>query len=247
MAIDLDRVGRRYGDREALAGVSLTISAGVTALVGVNGAGKTTLLSVASGGLRPTSGTVRLDGTDLYDRRARKGVLRRVALMPQDFGYLASFRVHDFITYLGWMRGLSWRTARRSTSAVLEQVGLGARARSRVGELSGGMLRRVALAQAIVGSPDVLLLDEPTTGLDPEQRVIIRALIGEIATDRAVIMSSHLLEDVESLASRVLVLHEGSIRFDGSIAALRALSPFADEPHAAESAFLSLISMNRGA
>jgi ABC-2 type transport system ATP-binding protein len=139
------------------------------------------------------------------------------------------------------LRGLSWKAARAATAKALADVQLADKATIHLARLSGGMLRRVALAQALVAEPDVLLLDEPTTGIDPEQRAIVRRLIQQVSTDRAVIMSSHIMEDVEAVASRVAVLHEGAVVFNGTLDELRTHSAGQTVATGAESAFLDII------
>ncbi|HEX3005939.1 MAG TPA: ATP-binding cassette domain-containing protein, partial [Angustibacter sp.] len=166
---ELHGVGHRYADRQALTDVTVQLRTGVTALVGVNGAGKSTLLSILAGSLRPTAGSVLIGGTDLNGRKRRE-VIGRVALMPQTLTVPPNLTAWEAVSVIGWMRGLTSHEAGRRAEVALEAVGLTERQRSRIKELSGGMRRRIALAQAIVAEPDVLLLDEPSTGLDPQQR-----------------------------------------------------------------------------
>lgn len=229
----------RYGDRQALDGVEVRLGRGVTALVGVNGAGKSTLIGAVSGGLRPTSGRVLIGGLDPYGRR-RKKALRQVALMPQTASFPKGMTAREVVEYLGWMRGLPVSRARVRAVEALEQVGLGERMSARIGQLSGGMVRRVALAQALACEAEVVLLDEPSTGLDPAQR---RTMVELVAGVRGcVVMSSHVLEDVVDVADRVLVLDAGRLLFDGSVAELIALAPEGTaEGKAAEVAFLQLV------
>ncbi|MFE9192005.1 ABC transporter ATP-binding protein [Micromonospora sp. NPDC007208] len=225
-----------------LEGVNLDFGRGITGLVGVNGAGKTTLLSIAAGALKPSDGEVKLKEWDLYSRSARRKGLTHVALMPQRFAYPRNFRVHEFVEYLGYLRGLSWREARTSSTTVLEEVGLTTKSDARISDLSGGMLRRVGLAQALVSKPDVLLLDEPTTGLDPEQRVNIRSLIKNLADSRTVVLSSHLMEDIEALTESIVILHAGRVVFNNSLDSLLETVESKAGENRAESAFLRAIS-----
>jgi ABC-2 type transport system ATP-binding protein len=224
--------------------MDLLFGSGVTALVGVNGAGKSTLLSVLSGALRPRHGRVTLDGTSLYTR-ARRSLLPRIALMPQSFRYPRNFTVREVVEYLAWMRGLPRGDIAAATSAALEQVDMAHRADVKMQTLSGGMVRRVALAQAIVARPDVLLLDEPTTGLDPEQRARLRATIGNLDPQAITVMSSHVMEDVERVADTVVVLDAGELLFHDSLSQLKAMSPLGSTENAAESAFLHLVGQHR--
>ena len=233
-------VGQRYSrDGWALRGIDLSLGPGVTALVGVNGAGKSTLLSTLAGALRPTTGSVRVAGGDVYGRR-RGRVLERVALMPQTLSLPENMTAAEVVSVIGWMRGLSGRAAKGEALVALDAVGLADRSGSRVKELSGGMKRRVALAQAIVSKPDVLLLDEPSTGLDPQQR---RRMVEIIKTlDGTVFFSSHVMEDVVETADRIVILHEGRAMFDGDMEQLSRLAPSGTAPERrAEAAFLRLI------
>jgi ABC-2 type transport system ATP-binding protein len=239
--LELDSISHYYGRKRALSDLSLTLQPGVVALLGINGAGKTTVLSIAGGALKPTVGNVRLEGTNLYGRD-RKKRLTSVAIMPQRLNYPSKFRVREFVTYIGYLRGLSWREAATASEDALEQVGLSGRAGDRLSHLSGGMLRRVALAQALVTQPKVLMLDEPTTGLDPEQRVAIRRLIRNVLPNVIVLLSSHIIEDVESLAERIIILNKGSVVFDGAPAELdTSASPSANSASVIEASFLRLV------
>lgn len=202
----------------SLAQVSLDVTEGVTALLGANGAGKTTLLRALSGGLRPAAGGVRINGHDPYSTAQRGAALAGVALMPQASSAPRSLTALEFVTYLSWMRGQSRSVARQRASEALGAVGLAGRAGNKLKTLSGGMVRRVWLAQALAAGADVLLLDEPSTGLDPRQRATMVELIRERATG-TVLLSSHLIEDVLSLASSVIVLRLGEVVHHGPITA----------------------------
>jgi ABC-2 type transport system ATP-binding protein len=241
--LDVDEMCHHYGRVAALDGVSFSLVRGVTALVGVNGAGKTTLLGAVSGAVRPMSGRISVAGHDPYGRD-RRAALRAVALMPQSVTLPRRMTAQEVVAYLAWMRGAPSRRARQKAAEALERVGLGRRADSKVGELSGGMLRRVALAQALASDAEVILLDEPSTGLDPEQRRTMVDLVG--ALDGTVLMSSHILEDVVDVAGRVLVLDAGRLVFDGSVEELKSVAPEGTDPaKAAEVGFLHLISSRR--
>lgn len=244
MGLVIDGVKFGYGSRDVLQGVSATMSPGVTALVGVNGAGKTTLMRIASGGLRPQSGRVLITEYNPYSRGERKEALRRCALMPQELRFPTNFTALEVVEYLTWMRGAGSRSARLNARTSLEFVGLGDRMTSRMGELSGGMVRRVGLAQALAAEPEVLLLDEPSTGLDPEQRRIMVELLSQL--DGCVLLSSHVMEDVTEAAQRVLVLHEGELAFDGDIADLQSHAPGGTpDNRTAEAGFLQVVSRRR--
>lgn len=241
--VELRNVTHSYGPTRALDGVSILLNPGVTALVGVNGAGKSTLISVVAGALRPSSGAVRVAGLDPYGH-TRRGALKAVALMPQALSLPSSMTAREVVEYLAWMRGLSRRRARQLSAECLEQVGLAARAQTRVGQLSGGMLRRVGLAQALASAAEVVLLDEPSTGLDPAQRRTMVDLLRSL--DRTLLMSSHVMEDVVEVAARVVVLDQGRVRFDGAVSALQSLAPAGTDPaKTAEVGFLTMIASHR--
>ncbi|GAA1372682.1 ABC transporter ATP-binding protein [Catellatospora chokoriensis] len=241
----IDAVSHFYKKQLALEEISLHLEPGITGLVGVNGAGKTTMLSIASGSLKPTHGLVAVGDHHLYERGSRKAGLRHIGYMPQAFAYHPSFTAHEYVTYLGYLRGQKWAAAWSMARDVLASVGLEGKLRHKMGSLSGGMIRRVGLAQALMGNPEVLLLDEPTTGLDPEQRSAIRNLIAELADAKFVFVSSHIMEDIEALAAKVVVLHEGAILFSNSIQQLRNISPVDNARDAAEAGFLSLVTRAR--
>jgi ABC-2 type transport system ATP-binding protein len=187
----------------AVRDVSLTLTLGITGLLGTNGAGKTTLIRLALGDLVPTAGTVTRDPA--------RGSAPPLGYCPQDARFPASFRVRDVFDYLAWLRRIARRERTEQVREALAVAGLEDRAHDRVGSLSGGMVRRMAIAQAFLGRPPVVLLDEPTTGLDPEQRVRCRELVARVAERATVLLSSHIIEDVSSLATRVLVIDEGRL------------------------------------
>jgi len=242
-------IGHAYGGRVALTDVTFSLSDGTTALVGVNGAGKSTLLRILAGALKPGAGSIRIVSSDPYRLRERGAALRCVALMPQLVTFPPNMTVVEVVSFIGWLRGLKQHRATSRAIRVIEQVGLGDRAHEKVKRLSGGMLRRVALAQALVSEPDVLLLDEPSTGLDPEQRRIMVRLVKEL--DTTVLFSSHVIEDVEDVAERVLVLESGRLLFDGYLSALEAIGRAAvdssdGKTSGVEAGFLRVISQGRG-
>lgn len=206
-----------YGQVTALNVSGLALRSGVTGLVGLNGAGKSTLLTgLASGGASPAMQLV-VDSKPVKAGRARAQLTRRTALMPQAFDLPSRFTVRETVTYLAWLRGLPRSAISQAVADVLEAINLADRAGSRIGDLSGGMLRRVGLAQALVATPELLLLDEPTAGLDPEQRLIFRELLSNLPDTASTIVSSHLMEDVLRVSDQLLLLHEGSVRFHGTI------------------------------
>lgn len=206
-----------YGGRRIIEDLDLSVRPGVTGLLGPNGAGKTTLLRTLATIAPPQSGGLELFGTSVSGERDVRQVRRRIGYLPQDFGYYPAFSITDFVRYCAWLREVPSREAGPATEEALAAVGLADRARDRMKSLSGGMLRRAGLAAAIVGAPALLLLDEPTVGLDPAQRLDFRKLIRSLArAGTAVVLSTHLVEDVGAACDTVLVLSEGRIVHSGT-------------------------------
>lgn len=200
--------------RPVLTDLHLEVNRGVTVLVGLNGAGKSTLFQLLLGQLAPLAGTISVRGSSptLTSTAAQSSP---IGFLPQAFGFPPRVRTVDFVTYIGWLRGLPWGDSVQRSRRVLQRLGLRDQAATRLGELSGGMLRRVGIAQAIVGEPDLVLLDEPMAGLDPAQRIDIRDLLIEEAAHRNILMATHILDDVDRLADQVVVLHSGRAVFAG--------------------------------
>ena len=206
-----------YSRQPVIEGLDLAVTPGVTGLLGPNGAGKTTLLRTLSTLLPPRSGSVLLFGREIRTERDARRARRRIGSLPQDFGYYPAFSVSDFVRYCAWLREVPKGECADATRRALAAVGLEDRARERMKALSGGMLRRAGIAAAIVGSPSLVLLDEPTVGLDPAQRLDFRRLIRSLAQGgTAVLLSTHLVEDVGAVCDTVTVLAEGRIRYEGS-------------------------------
>ncbi|MBQ9006309.1 MAG: ABC transporter ATP-binding protein [Atopobiaceae bacterium] len=214
MELTFDRLSKQFGARIAVDRVSATLSPGVTGLLGANGAGKTTLMRMVCDVLRPSSGQVLLDGretTELGDEyRALLGYL------PQDFGYYPDFSALDFMRYMATLKGFSNRDGLARSLQLLEEVGLADDARRKVKAFSGGMKQRLGIAQAMLNDPAILVLDEPTAGLDPKERVRFRNLIAGFAQDKIVILSTHIVSDVEFIANRILVMRDGGFIMDGT-------------------------------
>jgi ABC-type multidrug transport system ATPase subunit len=207
---------QRFGRTPVLHGLDLEIGRGVFGLLGPNGAGKTTLLRTLATVLEPTGGTLRLLGFDPADGGERRAIRRRLGYLPQSLGYYPNFTVFEFVEYFALLKEVPAHRVRPAVARAIERVGLGERARSKLRTLSGGMLRRVGIAQAIVNDPDLLLLDEPTAGLDPEQRVGFRALLREIGVGGTVIVSTHLVEDVGAACAEVAIMDRGRLLFRGT-------------------------------
>ncbi|MBC9728133.1 ABC transporter ATP-binding protein [Streptomyces sp. TRM68367] len=213
----------RYGGTRALDDVSLRLTAGVTGLLGPNGAGKTTLLRVLATAVPPDHGAFTVLGHDPATARGRQDVRRALGYLPQTPGLHPDFTAFEFVDYVAILKELTDRAARhREVRRALDEVGLADVRGRRIKRLSGGMRQRVALAAALVGDPGFLVLDEPTVGLDPEQRMRFRELIARAGEGRTVLLSTHQTEDVAMLCHRVIVLAGGRVRFDGTPAELTA-------------------------
>ncbi|WP_092862532.1 ABC transporter ATP-binding protein [Quadrisphaera sp. DSM 44207] len=213
-------VGRRGSARRAVDGLHLQLGVGVHGLLGPNGAGKTTLMRVLATVVPPTEGDVVLLGHDVRVASQRRALRRRLGYLPQSFGYYPRFTVREFVEYFAWLKEVPSARAPLAVDRAIERVGLSDRAGSRMKSLSGGMLRRAGLAQALVNDPDLLLLDEPTAGLDPEQRLDLRALLREAGVHATVLVCTHLVEDVASACTRVAVVDAGRLVATGTPAAL---------------------------
>jgi ABC-2 type transport system ATP-binding protein len=216
---------KRFGPTRALDGVDLDIEPGVTGLLGPNGAGKTTLLRILATVIAPDSGTIDLLGHRPDGAAGRLAIRRRLGYLPQEPGFHRHFTAFEFVDYLAILKEWDERRARHDeVRRVLGLVGLDDRMHTRIRQLSGGMRRRIAIAQALIGPPDLLLLDEPTAGLDPEQRLRFRELLGTAAGGTTVVLSTHQTDDVAALCQRVLVLLDGRVHFAGRPADLAAVA-----------------------
>ncbi|MGW4062573.1 ABC transporter ATP-binding protein [Amycolatopsis sp. NPDC004747] len=224
------RVGR---SKMAVDGLDLSLGKGVHGLLGPNGAGKTTLIRALATVLRPDSGRLSLLGTPVGGHSGQRELRRRIGYLPQNFGYYKRFTVREFVEYLAWLKEMSKEDIPGAVQRAIERVGLADRADDRMKTLSGGMVRRVGIAQAIVNDPDVLLLDEPTAGLDPAQRVRFRELVQELGRDSCVLISTHLVEDVATACTDVVLFAEGKLVFQGTpdgLAAAGTLEDVGDSP-----------------
>jgi ABC-2 type transport system ATP-binding protein len=223
--VRVEGVRKSYGGVAALAELDLELGPGITGLLGPNGAGKTTLIRILATLLPPSAGQVGVNGWRTSDLRDRVEIRRRLGYLPQDLGLYPRFTVFEFVDYLALLKELDDPAERhRRVRAALAAVELEDLARRKIRTLSGGMRRRVGIAQAIVADPLLLLLDEPTTGLDPEQRMRFRQLIAGIGEQRTVVLSTHLVEDVAAVCTQVVVLWQGRVRFHGTPSQLRQLA-----------------------
>jgi ABC-type multidrug transport system ATPase subunit len=220
--IEMTDVTRTFGRSRAVDGVSLAVGPGVFGLLGPNGAGKTSLLRMLATVLPPSSGAVRLLDRDPGRPGARVEIRRRLGYLPQNLGYYPSFTVSEFVEYFALLKEMPANRVPRAVAGAIERVDLGPKAKARLRTLSGGMLRRVGIAQAIVNDPELLLFDEPTAGLDPEQRVGFRTLIRDLGRQATVVVSTHLVEDVGAACSEVALMAAGKVVLRGTPAELTA-------------------------
>ncbi len=215
MELRLDRLTKQFGSAIAVDRLSATLTPGVYGLLGANGAGKTTLMRMICDVLKPTSGSVVWNGTPIE----RLGERYRSVLgyLPQDFGYYPDFSALDFMLYLSALKGLDSKAAKRRSMELLDLVGLKNVAKQKVKTFSGGMKQRLGIAQAVINDPQVLVLDEPTAGLDPKERVRFRNLISALAQDKVVILSTHIVSDIEYIADEILIMRAGQIVASGTV------------------------------
>ncbi len=217
MALAIQGVGKRFGDRRVLDDVSFGLDRGVTALLGLNGAGKSTLMRILATVEDADEGVVTVEGSPVAGSAGRKAYRSELGWLPQHFSYPPAQTVRQYVEYVAWLKCVPRGSRAAAAREAVAAVGLEDRLDERLARLSGGMLRRAGLAQALVNEPAVLLLDEPSAGLDPEQRAALGTVIHRAGERAAVLVATHLLEDVASAADFVLVLHQGSILFDGSV------------------------------
>lgn len=222
MELCIDRLTKRYENKIAVDRVSLQLTNGVYGLLGANGAGKTTFMRMLCGILKPTSGTVTFDGMDVSSEEYRA----ELGYLPQDFGYYPDFNGMDFLLYMASLKGLTKTEAKRKSKKLLELVSLSDVAKKKIATYSGGMKQRLGIAQALLNDPKIIILDEPTAGLDPKERVRFRNLIKELGTESIVLLSTHIVSDIEHIADTVLMMKAGQIVFNGSADEIDDLEKF---------------------
>ncbi|NJJ39211.1 ABC transporter ATP-binding protein [Paenibacillus apii] len=220
LELTLNEVSKHFSAKKAVNGVSVRLTSGVYGLLGANGAGKTTLMRMICGILSPTSGTIQMNGQEI----SRMGERYRDLLgyLPQDFGYYPDFSAEEFLWYVGSLKGLTLPAAKGKAMELLRTVALSEAARKKIRTFSGGMKQRLGIAQAMLNDPRVLVLDEPTAGLDPKERVRFRNLIADLARDKIVILSTHIVSDVEYIADQILVVKQGGLLMTGTVEQLTA-------------------------
>ena len=211
MKLSVDRITKQYKNKIAVDRISFDLTEGVTGLLGANGAGKTTLMRMMSGILTPTSGEISADGIPVQAENYRA----LLGYLPQDFGYYPEFTAKEFLEYFAALKGIERKRAKEKTKELLELVGLSDVAGKKIKTYSGGMKQRVGIAQALLNDPKILILDEPTAGLDPKERVRFRSLIEELGKDSIVLLSTHIVSDIEHIADRIIMMKDGALVWQG--------------------------------
>ena len=211
MELVINKLTKQFQNKIAVDCVSLRLRNGVFGLLGTNGAGKTTLMRMLCGILQPTNGTITFDGMDVHE----EGYRAVLGYLPQDFGYYPEFTAMDFLLYMAALKGMSKQTAKRRANELLELVGLQDMGRKKIKTFSGGMKQRLGIAQALLNNPKLLILDEPTAGLDPKERVRFRNLIGKLGKESIVLLSTHIVSDIEHIADEVLMMKDGTLIYNG--------------------------------
>ncbi len=207
MELIIDRLSKQYKNKTAVDRISVKLHQGVYGLLGENGAGKTTLMRMICGILTPTSGTISFDGMDVTEENYRS----ILGYLPQDFGYYPEFTGQDFLLYMAALKGMAKPQAKRKTAELLQLVSLHDAAKKKTKTYSGGMKQRLGIAQALLGRPKLLVLDEPTAGLDPKERVRFRSLIEDLGQESIVLLSTHIVSDIEHIADTVLIMKAGRL------------------------------------
>lgn len=214
MELKITDLTKEFGDFTAVNHLNITMKSGVYGLLGVNGAGKTTLMRMLCTLLRPTSGKITCNGREIF---SLDGEYRKLlGYLPQDFGFYPEFTVKDYLLYVASIKGIRPAVAKKRVNVLIGKVGLQKAANKKMKKLSGGMKRRAGIAQAMLNNPKILILDEPTAGLDPNERIRFRNLISELAEDRLVLLSTHIVSDIEYIANEILLMRDGEIVHRGT-------------------------------
>lgn len=214
MEVKFNDLTKKFGTFTAVDHMNLTMTNGVYGLLGVNGAGKTTLMRMLCTLLKPTSGTITCNGRDIFEM---DGEYRKLlGYLPQDFGFYPEFTVQDYLMYIAAIKGIRPALAKKRTKELISKVGLSQAANKKMKKLSGGMKRRAGIAQAMLNHPKILVLDEPTAGLDPNERIRFRNLISELAEERLVLLSTHIVSDIEYIANEIWLMKDGKLVRSGT-------------------------------
>ena len=214
MELKMNNLTKNFGDFTAVNHLDLTMTSGVYGLLGVNGAGKTTLMRMICTLLQPTSGTITCNGKNIFEMG---GDYRKLlGYLPQDFGFYPEFTVQDYLIYITTLKGIRPAVAKKRVKELISKVGLAKVANKKMKKLSGGMKRRVGIAQAMLNDPKILILDEPTAGLDPNERIRFRNLISELSEERLVLLSTHIVSDVEYIANEIWLMKDGKLVHQGT-------------------------------
>lgn len=214
MKLEFDNLTKKFGDFTAVDHINLTMGSGVYGLLGVNGAGKTTLMRMLCTLLKPTSGRILYDGKDVF--KMREEYRNILGYLPQDFGFYPEFSVKEYLLYIAAIKGIRSSVAKMRVRELISQVGLTKATNQKMKKLSGGMKRRVGIAQAMLNDPGILILDEPTAGLDPNERIRFRNLISELSRERMVLLSTHIVSDIEYIANEIWLMRSGTITYRGT-------------------------------
>lgn len=209
MKLSFEHISKLYGDTAGLQQIDLTLGSGVYGLLGPNGAGKTTLMRIMTDLLAPSTGRVLLDGQDIAVMGA--AFRKKLGYLPQDFGVYPNFTAEQFLLYIARLKGLSKFEAKRQTDGLLHMVGLEDKKQKKLKDFSGGQRQRVGIAQALLGDPEILVLDEPTAGLDPEERIRFRGIISDLSQQKLVLLSTHIVSDLEAVANEIILLRKGVV------------------------------------
>ena len=214
MDLRISNLTKDFDGFKAVNNFSYQMDCGVYGLLGVNGAGKTTLMRMLTTLMKPTSGQITWDGEDVFAMDGKYRAL--LGYLPQDFGYYPDFSVYDYLMYIAALKGIRPAVARQRVKELLKQVGLVKARNKKMKTLSGGMKRRAGIAQAMLNDPKILILDEPTAGLDPSERIRFRNLISELSEDRIVLLSTHIVSDIEYIANEILLMKDGQLVISGT-------------------------------
>lgn len=214
MELVINNLTKTFGNCKAVNRISFGMNSGVYGLLGVNGAGKTTLMRMLTTLMRPTGGQITWDGQDIFTLEGE--YRKRLGYLPQDFGYYPHFTLTDYLLYIASIKGMKPLVARKRANELIARVGLSKQKQTKMRKLSGGMKRRAGIAQAMLNDPQILILDEPTAGLDPNERIRFRNLLSELSADRIVLLSTHIVSDVEYIAGKILLMKDGVLTMTGT-------------------------------